>query len=150
MLGGLFWPPCRSGSLPPAPFFSSKELTRVSAKEASGISANSCSLKTCKIGKSWEGCSPRAYNSGAHWLWSFPLWWVLELEWSCWTILYYIHFLCQTHLRRCKSLMPQRIVLHSKTQRHSFIADFTCAQPVFMLQIHLTCSSSCHRHPLAF
>lgn len=37
--------------------------------------------------------------------------------------------------------MPQRIVLHSKTQRHSFIADFTCAQTVFMLQIHLTCGS---------
>lgn len=61
----LGWPPCSSGSLPPALFFSSKELTRPSAKEARCIS-NSCSLKICKIGKSWEGCSSSGYTSGAH------------------------------------------------------------------------------------
>lgn len=67
MLSGLFWTPCSSGSLPPAPFFSfsSKELTRVSAEEARCTSANSCSLKACEIGKSWECCSPRGYSSGS-------------------------------------------------------------------------------------
>jgi len=38
----------------------------VSAKERRCISANSRSLKTCKIGKFWEGYSPRGCSSGAH------------------------------------------------------------------------------------
>lgn len=51
---------------PCSSFFPSKELRQVPAKEARHISANSCSLKICKIRKYWEDCSSRGYSFREH------------------------------------------------------------------------------------
>lgn len=51
---------------PCSSFFPSEELRQVPAKEARRISANSCSLKTCKISKCWEDCSSRGYSFREH------------------------------------------------------------------------------------
>lgn len=65
MLSGLFWPCCSSSSLPAAPFFLQK-LRQMPAKEPRHISANSCSLKICKIHKWWKDCSSRGYSFREH------------------------------------------------------------------------------------